>query len=69
MHWVIYGIAPSIEGLPEARTIGVDGLTPLMETMLTATFPNAELVDGHALMLETRKRKLPEEESRSGMLF
>src|SRR5438309_903025 len=36
----------TIPGLADAARIGVDGLTPLMETLLTATFPNAELVDG-----------------------
>src|SRR5207244_11238494 len=34
----------AIPGLPAAQRIGVDGLTPLMETMLTATFPSAELI-------------------------
>jgi Xaa-Pro aminopeptidase len=48
-------------GLAAARRIGVDGLTPLMETLLRAAFPAAELVDGQVLMLAARARKLPAE--------
>ena len=32
-----------------------------MEAQLTATFPDAELVDGQSMMLATRRDKLPEE--------
>ena len=50
-----------VPGLAEARRIGVDSLTPLMETLLTSTFPHAQLVDGQAVMLAARRHKLPEE--------
>lgn len=51
----------SVPELAAARTIGVDALTPLMETLLTGAFPSAQLVDGQAVMLAARARKLPEE--------
>ena len=41
--------------------IGVDGLTPLFEQMFTATFPNAQLADGEAVM-----RGAPGQEPRRG---
>jgi Xaa-Pro dipeptidase len=47
--------------LESAQTIGVDALTPLMESLLTHTFPHAVLADGQALMLAVRRQKLPEE--------
>jgi len=50
-----------IPSLSAARRIGVDGLTPLMETLLRATLPHAELVDGQALMVATRASKLASE--------
>jgi Xaa-Pro aminopeptidase len=51
----------AIPGLAAAGRVGLDGLTPFMESLLTATFPNAALVDGQAVMLAARRRKLPEE--------
>ena len=51
----------AIPGLAEARRIGLDGLTPLMEPRLAGAFPDAELVDGQSVMLTARQRKLPEE--------
>jgi Xaa-Pro aminopeptidase len=51
----------AITGLSDARRVGVDSLTPLMESLLSGTFPNAELVDGQSVMLAARQRKLPEE--------
>jgi Xaa-Pro aminopeptidase len=51
----------AIPGLAAARRVGVDGLTPLMESLLTGTFPRAELVDGQSVMLAARQQKLPEE--------
>ena len=47
--------------LAAARIVGVDALTPLMESLLAQTFPGAELVDGQAVMLAARGRKVPEE--------
>ncbi len=51
----------AIPGLAAAGRVGVDGLTPFMESQLAARFPGAELVDGQAVMLEARRRKLPAE--------
>jgi Xaa-Pro aminopeptidase len=57
----LFGALAAIPGLREARRIGVDALTPLMETLFTAAFPDAELVDGQRVMLDARARKLPAE--------
>jgi Xaa-Pro aminopeptidase len=51
----------AIPGLGEARRIGVDAGTPLMDALLSATFPRATFVDGQAVMLAARVRKLTEE--------
>jgi Xaa-Pro aminopeptidase len=51
----------AIPELATARRVGVDGLTPLMESRLTGTFPSAELVDGQSVMLAARQRKLSDE--------
>ena len=48
----------AIPGLRAARRVGVDSLTPLMESLLAATFPNSELVDGQSVMLTARRHKL-----------
>jgi Xaa-Pro dipeptidase len=50
-----------IPGLAAARRVGVDGLTPFMESLLGGTFPNAEWVDGQSVMLAARQWKLSEE--------
>src|SRR5205807_2562380 len=47
----------AIPGVAQAKTIGVDGLTPLFQALL----PNAELVDGEAVMRTARRIKTPEE--------
>jgi Xaa-Pro dipeptidase len=47
----------AIPGVAQAKTIGVDGLTPLFEALLR----NAELVDGEATMRTARRIKSPEE--------
>ena len=47
----------AIPGLAQAKTIGVDGLTPLFEALL----PNDELVDGEAIMRTARRIKTPDE--------
>jgi Xaa-Pro aminopeptidase len=51
----------AIPGLTDARRIGVDGLTPFMESLLGGAFPTSELVDGQSVMLAARRQKLPEE--------
>src|SRR5207248_4280533 len=47
----------AIPGVAQAKTIGVDGLTPLFEALL----PNTELVDGEAVMRAARRVKAPDE--------
>jgi Xaa-Pro aminopeptidase len=47
----------AIPGVADAKTIGVDGLTPLFEGLL----PDAELVDGEAVMRVARRIKTPDE--------
>src|SRR5205085_8124825 len=54
----------AILGLSTARRIASDGLTPLMEMLLTSTLPKAELHDGQQLMLAARAVKLPAEVER-----
>jgi Xaa-Pro aminopeptidase len=51
----------AIPGLGAAGRIGVDSLTPLMESLLTGTFADAELVDGQSVMWAARRQKLPAE--------
>lgn len=57
----IVGAVAAIPGVSGARRIGVDGLTPLFEQLFAATLPNAELVDGEAVMRTTRRVKTPAE--------
>src|SRR4051794_7712031 len=51
----------AIGGLASARTIGVDGLTPMFEQLLTATFPSAALVDATPMLLRARATKTDDE--------
>jgi Xaa-Pro dipeptidase len=44
-----------------ARRIGVDGLTPLFERLIEASFPAADLIDGEALMRAVRRVKSDDE--------
>ena len=53
----IMGTVAAISGLSGAQRIGVDGLTPLFEQLFTATFPNAQLADGEAVMRAARRVK------------
>jgi Xaa-Pro dipeptidase len=53
----IVGAVAAIPGVSSARQVGVDGLTPLFEQLLTATLPAAELVDGEAVMRAARRVK------------
>jgi Xaa-Pro dipeptidase len=50
-----------IEGLAEARRIGVDGMTPLFARLLADAYPNAEWVNGATALERARLRKTPEE--------
>jgi Xaa-Pro dipeptidase len=60
MSWnpmTIAGNVASIPGLADARTIGVDGITPMMEAILGGVLPNATLVDGEAFLRGVRRPK------------
>lgn len=50
-----------IDGLAVARTIGVDGLSPMFERLLTSTFPDAVLVDATPLLHRARATKTEDE--------
>jgi Xaa-Pro aminopeptidase len=53
----IAGSVAAIPGLAGASTIGVDGMTPMKEAILTGILPDAELVDGEAFLREVRRTK------------
>ena len=53
----LMGALAAIPGLPTAARIGVDSITPMMEQLLGATFPTAELVDGESLLRTVRRVK------------
>jgi len=53
----IAGSVATIPGMAEARAIGVDGMTPMMEQLLGAVLPEAHLVDGEALLRAARRPK------------
>jgi Xaa-Pro dipeptidase len=57
----IIGTVAAIPGVASARSVGVDGLTPLFDQLLSATLPGAELVDGEAVMRAARRVKSPAE--------
>src|SRR5687768_14135723 len=46
--------APGVQG---ARRVGVDGITPLFEQLLTGMLPGVELVDGESLLRSVRRKK------------
>jgi len=50
-----------LPGVASARRVGVDGLTPLFETLLAGALPEAELFDGESLMRTARRIKSPDE--------
>jgi Xaa-Pro aminopeptidase len=51
----------AIQGAPEARRVGTDGLSPMYARILPMAFPAAELVDGELAMREARRVKTAEE--------
>ena len=57
----LVGAVAAAPGVTRARRIGVDGLTPLFEQLLTTALPDAELVDGEVLMRRVRRVKSPED--------
>ena len=53
----IVGAVAAAPAVGDAHRIGVDGMTPLFEQLLTAVLPGAELVDGEALLRSVRRVK------------
>lgn len=53
----IAGSVAAIPGMAEATTVGVDGMTPMMEQLLGAYLPNATFVDGESLLRAVRRPK------------
>src|SRR4029453_15598398 len=51
----IVGAVAAIPGVAGAQGIGVDGLTPLFEQLITVMLPNARLADGEAVMRAARR--------------
>lgn len=57
----ILGAVIAIPGVSGARRVGVDGLTPLFEQLIHGMMPEAELIDGEALLREVRQAKTDED--------
>jgi Xaa-Pro aminopeptidase len=57
----VVGRIAAIPGLADAKRVGVDGLTPLFESLLAGALPAAEFVDGEALMRSVRRIKSSDE--------
>ena len=57
----ILGGITKIEGVADARTIGVDGLTPLFDQLIHGMLPDAQIVDGEMLLREVRQAKSDED--------
>jgi Xaa-Pro dipeptidase len=53
----IVSAVTAVPGVSSAERVGVDGMTPLFDQLLTATLPGAELVDGEAVMRAARRVK------------
>ena len=67
LSWNPANIMDAVAGIPgvsEARRLGVDGLTPLFEQLFAGALPNAELVDGEAVIRAARRVKSPAEVDR-----
>jgi Xaa-Pro dipeptidase len=57
----ILGGITAIPGVAEARRIGVDGMTPMFQQLIDGVLPDAELIDGEALLREVRQAKTDED--------
>ena len=57
----ILGAVIAIPGVSGARRVGVDGITPLFEQLIHGMMPEAELIDGEALLREVRQAKTDED--------
>jgi Xaa-Pro aminopeptidase len=53
----ILGNLAAIPGVAGARTVGVDGMTPLFEQLLGAALPDTEIVDAESLLRRLRRVK------------
>jgi Xaa-Pro aminopeptidase len=62
----LIGVLEKIDGASSARRVGTDALTPTFATLLPLAFPNAELVDGEAVMRTARRVKTPDEVAAMG---
>src|SRR5262245_6042588 len=51
------GSVAAIPGLADATTVGVDGMTPMMEQLLGRVLPAARFVDGEELLRAIRRPK------------
>jgi Xaa-Pro aminopeptidase len=51
------GNVAAIPGLADATTVGVDGMTPLMEQLLGSVLPSATFVDGESFLRAVRRPK------------
>jgi Xaa-Pro dipeptidase len=58
------GRISTIEGVAGAHRVGVDGLTPLFEQLISAVLGEVELVDGESLMRRVRRSKSPRDVAR-----
>jgi creatinase/prolidase-like protein len=57
---LIAAVAATVASNP-VRRIGVDGLSPLFQQLLATAFPDAELLDGEALLRAVRRVKSPDD--------
>jgi Xaa-Pro aminopeptidase len=57
----LVGFVAAIPGVATAARVGLDGLTPLWDGLLAAALPEAELVDGEAIMRAARRTKSADE--------
>jgi Xaa-Pro aminopeptidase len=57
----ILGGIVEVPGVADARSIGVDGLTPLFEQLIHGMVPGAAIIDGEALLREIRQAKTDED--------
>ncbi len=56
----LFGALRAIPGLTEARTVGVDGMSPGMHALFGALLPDAELVDAAPILAELWRVSSPE---------
>jgi Xaa-Pro aminopeptidase len=62
----LIGVLKNIDAASTARRVGTDAITPTFAELLPMAFPNAELVDGEAVMRTARRIKTSEEVAAMG---